>query len=170
VSRAEQGLAWIAKLYAIERSLAEAAPEERKRVREEKARPLLDKIRAWLDASLPSVPPQSLTGQALGYLHRQWPKLIRYLEDGRLPIDTNLVENAIRPFAVGRKNWLFADTVGGAKASANLYSVIQTAKANGPEPFAYLQHLFAELPKASRVEDYEALLPHRLDRARLRAS
>lgn len=103
------------------------------------------------------------------YLDRQWPKLIRYLDDGRIPLDTNLVENAIRPFAVGRKNWLFADTVGGAEASANLYSVIQTAKANGLEPFAYLCHLFAELPKATRVEDYDALLPHRLDRTRLRA-
>jgi transposase len=168
-SRAEQGLAWIAKLYAIERQLADALPEERKLVRNEKARPLLDKIRAWLAAALPSVPPQSLTGKALGYLDRQWPKLIRYLDDGRIPLDTNLVENAIRPFAVGRKNWLFADTVGGAEASANLYSVIQTAKANGLEPFAYLCHLFAELPKATRVEDYDALLPHRLDRTRLRA-
>lgn len=167
VSRAQQGLAWIGKLYQIERSVADASPAERHRVRLEKARPLLEKIRAWLEAALPSVPPQTLTGQALGYLERQWPKLVRYLEDGRIPIDTNLVENAIRPFAIGRKNWLFADTVAGAEASANLYSVIQTAKANGIEPFAYLRHLFAVLPTASRLAEFEALLPHRLDRAAL---
>jgi transposase len=162
-SKAQQGLAWIQKLYRIERGLVEAAPEERQRVRQEKAQPVVEKIRSWLDQALPSVPPQSLTGKALGYLDRQWEKLVRYLEDGRIPIDTNLVENSIRPFALGRRNWLFADTPGGAQASANLYSVIQTAKANGLEPFAYLVHLFTELPKATRLEDFEALLPHRLD-------
>lgn len=164
-TRAEQGLAWIQKLYRIERGLGEASPEERHRVRQEKAKPGVEKIRAWLDRALPTVPPQSLTGQALGYLDRQWPKLIRYLEDGRIPIDTNLVENSIRPFALGRRNWLFADTPRGAQASANLYSLIETAKANRLEPFAYLAHLFREIPKARGLEDFEALLPHRLDPA-----
>jgi hypothetical protein len=110
------------------------------------------------------VPPQSLTGKALAYLHRQWPKLIRVLDDGRLPLDTNLVENAIRPFVVGRKAWLFADTVGGARASANLYSLVETAKANGIEPWAYLTYLFERLPAATQPADLEALLPHRIDR------
>ena len=82
-------------------------------------------------------------------------------EYGQVPLDTNAVENAIRPFAVGRKNWMFADTVRGAEASANLYSLIETAKANGIEPWAYLQHVFTELPKAVMLEDVEALLPHR---------
>jgi transposase len=88
---------------------------------------------------------------------------VRYIEDGRLRIDTNLVENAIRPFVLGRKAWLFADTVRGAQASANLYSVIETAKANGIEPYAYLRHIFTELPKASRLEEIEKLLPHRVE-------
>ena len=167
-TKAQQGLAWIQKLYRIERSVAEASPEERLRVRDEKARPLVKKIREWLDASKDRVPPQSLTGKALGYLERQWPKLVRYLEDARIPLDTNLVENSIRPFALGRRNWLFADTPGGAQASAHLYSIIETAKANGIEPFAYFVHLFTEIPKAQRLDDFEALLPHRIDPAALR--
>jgi transposase len=88
--------------------------------------------------------------------------LVRVFETGHVPMDTNLVENAIRPFAVGRKNWMFADTVRGAEASANLYSLIETAKANGIEPWGYLQRAFAELPRAETIEDVEALLPHRV--------
>ncbi len=84
-----------------------------------------------------------------------------YTEDGRLNIDNNLCENAIRPFVIGCKNHLFSDTVSGAMASANLYSLIETAKANGIEPYAYLRHVFTELPKATCLEDIEALLPIR---------
>jgi transposase len=167
-SKAEQGLRLIGKLYRIERETAAFTAEERHRIRHERARPVVDQMRTWLDASVGSVPPKSLTGKALGYLDKQWPKLIRYLEDGRLRIDNNLVENAIRPFVVGRKNWLFADTVRGAEASANLYSVIETAKANGIEPYAYLRLVFAELPKATTLEDVESLLPDRVDREPLR--
>jgi hypothetical protein len=103
--------------------------------------------------------PSGNLGEALAYLLKQWPKLIRYVEDGRVAIDTNLAENAIRPFALGRRNWLFADTVSGAKASAHLYSLVQTARANELEPYAYLRRLFAELPAAQTVEQIEALLP-----------
>ena len=106
-----------------------------------------------------SVLPQSLLGKALHYLHEQWPKLIRFLDDGRWPIDNNPCENAIRPFVFGRRNWLFADTVGGAHASANLYSLIQTALANGVDVYRYLSALFTALPAARTVDDYEALLP-----------
>ncbi len=127
----------------------------------------LTKLRVWLTESIPRVPPQSLTGKALAYLDGQWPKLIRVLDDGRLPLDTNRVENAIRPFVVGRKNWLFADTVRGAQASANLYSVIESAKVNGLEPFAYLRLVLAELPRATTLDEVEALLPPNLDPARL---
>jgi len=168
VSVAAQGLAQIRSLYAIERTIGDASPEERLRVRQEQARPLLEKLRAWLDVSRDRVPPQSLTGKALGYLDRQWPKLVRYVEDGRAEIDTNQVENAIRPFVIGRKNWLFADTVRGAQASANLYSLIETAKRAGLEPFAYLRHVFAELPGATTLAEIEQLLPHRVDRDALR--
>ena len=167
-SKARQGFSQIQKLYALERTLADRTPEARTLARQERMAPLLEKLRTWLDASLGSVPPQSLTGKALGYLDRQWPKLVRVLDDGRIPLDTNLVENAIRPFVVGRKNWLFADTVRGAQASANLYSLIETAKCNGIEPFAYLRLVLTELPRASTLKDLEALLPRHLDPARLK--
>ena len=163
-SKARQGFSQIQKLYGVERTLAELAPEARTAARQERMAPLLEQLRTWLDASLASVPPQSLTGKAMGYLDRQWPKLVRVLDDGRIPLDTNLVENTIRPFVLGRKNWLFADTVAGARASANLYSLIETAKANGIEPWAYLRHLFEKLPAATGPADLEALLPHRIDR------
>ena len=109
--------------------------------------------------SVDEVAPRSASGKALGYLLEQWPKLIRYLEDGRLPIDNNATERAIRPFVIGRRNWLFADTPKGAAASANLYSLIETAKANGIEPYDYLRYLYSELPKANTVEQIESLLP-----------
>ena len=96
------------------------------------------------------------------------PEYARYLEDGRLQIDNNAAENAIRPFVVGRKNWLFSDSVKGVTASANLYSLIETAKANGVEPYAYLRYLFTELPKAETVDAIEALLPGRLDKDQIR--
>jgi hypothetical protein len=166
-SKALQGLAWIQKLYQIERQTKEVPPDERYRIRQERSRPVTLKLRAWLTDAIPRVPPQSLTGKALAYLDGQWPKLVRVLDDGRIPLDTNAVENAIRPFVIGRKNWLFADTVRGAEASANLYSVIETAKRSGLEPFAYLRHVFAELPRATTIDEVEALLPGRIDRARL---
>jgi transposase len=114
------------------------------------------------------VPPASTTGKALNYLHNEWDKLIHYLDDGRLEIDNNAAENAIRPFVLGRKNWLFSTTVKGMKASANLYSLIETAKANGLEPYAYLRYLFTELPKAETVEAIEALLPGNLSEEQIR--
>jgi transposase len=160
-----QALRQIAALYAIERTIAEATPEERLRVRQERSRPVIDGLRDWLTDALPRVAPQTLTGKALAYLDHQWPNLVRVLDDGRVPLDTNAVENAIRPFVVGRKNWLFADTVRGAEASANLYSLIQTAKANGLEPTAYLRHVFTALPCATTLAEIEPLLPHRIDRA-----
>jgi transposase len=168
VTKARQGLDLIRELYRIEREIAGQPPDERYRVRQECAKPQLEKIRQWLDASLGSVPPQSLTGKALAYLDRQWDRLVRYLDDGRLRIDNNLVENAIRPFVVGRKAWLFSDTVRGAQASANLYSLVETAKVNGIEPYAYLRHVFTEIPKATTLEHIEALLPHCIDPAQIK--
>ena len=165
--KAWQGLAYFQKLYRIERHLKDQPPAVRYQGRQTQAKPLLEEMRTWLDTSLPKAPPQTATGRALTYLHGQWEKLIRYLDDGRLPIDNNLVENAIRPFALGRKAWLFADTVNGAKASANLYSLIETAKANGLEPYAYLRYVFTELPKAETVDAIEALLPYNVDKERL---
>lgn len=161
--RATKGLGFIQKLYRIEKQARELTPEARYSLRQEQAVPLLDEIRAWLDKSLPEVPPQSAVGKALHYLHGQWEKLVRYTEDGRLDIDNNAAERAIRPFVIGRNNWLFSDTVKGAESSARLYSLILTAKANGHEPYRYLRHVFKELPAATSVEDFEALLPFNID-------
>jgi hypothetical protein len=125
--------------------------------------PLLQTLRDWLDNTLHTTLPKGLLGKALAYLDKNWSRLTVYVEDGRLSIDNNLAENAIRPFVVGRKNWLFSASVAGAKASANLYSLIETAKANGLEPYVYLRHVFAHLPRATSVEDMEALLPWKVD-------
>jgi len=163
-SKAQQGVHWIAKLYAIEKRIRGRTPQERFEVRQREVPPILKDIREWMNELSPRVLPSSLTGQALGYMHGQWDRLIRYIEDGRLEIDNNGAENAIRPFVVGRKNWLFSDTVRGAKASANLYSLIETAKANGLEPYAYLRHVFEHIPAAQTLEEFEALLPWNLNR------
>lgn len=156
---APHGLALIQKLYRIEKQAKDFAPEDRKAYRDIHARPVLDKLREWLDTHRPQVPPKTATGAALKYLDDQWDKLARYLDDGRLEIDNNRTENAIRPFVVGRKNWLFSDSVKGVAASANLYSLVETAKANGLEPYAYLRQIFTRLPTAETVDDIEALLP-----------
>ena len=107
----------------------------------------------------PAVSPGSLFGKALHYLNAQWPKPIRYIEDGRIPIDTNLVENAIRPFALGRRNGYVSATPKGATASARLFSLIETAKAGHIEPYRYLHDVFTKLPQARTVENCEQLLP-----------
>jgi len=169
-SKARQALSMIQELYRIERSLRDTSAEERYTARLERSQPVLARLRSWLDASRDRVPPQSLTGKALHYMDRQWPKLVRFLEDGRIPLDTNLVENAIRPFVVGRKNWLFTDTQAGARSSARLYGLIETAKANGIEPWAYLRLVFDEMPRVTMPDEVEALLPHRVDRDALRLS
>jgi transposase len=161
--KAHRGLTLIQKLYRVEKQARKLTPEERYEHRQRHAKPVLEEMRLWLDQCLPLVPPTSATGKALHYLHNELHKLIRYLDDGRLEIDNNHAENAIRPFVVGRKNWLFSDSVKGVTASANLYSLIETAKANGLEPYAYLRYLFTELPKAETVDAIEALLPGKLD-------
>lgn len=112
-----------------------------------------------------TIVPSSLLGEALQYMRGQWPKLVRYVENGNWPISNNLSENAVRPFVVGRKGWLFADAVAGAQASANLYSLIETCKANGIDPYHYLVSLFAKLPLASGADDYTALMPWALPAA-----
>ena len=157
--KAQHGLALIQKLYRVEKQARQLTPQERFDHRQQHAKPILERLRSWLDDSLPQVLPGSTAGKALKYLHNEWDKLTRYLDDGRLEIDNNLAENAIRPFVVGRKNWLFSASVAGVNASANLYSLIETTKGNGLEPYAYLRYLFAELPKAETVEAIEALLP-----------
>ena len=154
----------IGQLFAVEAKAQDAgmtAPQ-RQRLRDAHSRPLVAEIEELLLRHLHTVLPQSQFGKALHYLHGQWPKLIRYLDDGAWPISNNPCENAIRPFVVGRRNWLFSDTVSGATASANLYSLLETAKANGVDTYPYLVALFKALPYAKTADDYEALLPWRL--------
>lgn len=155
----DQALSWINRLYGIERELQGQPPATVHAVRQQKSVPVLNKLRTWLDKTLPVTAPESELGKALRYLDQQWSRLVRYVEDGSYPIDNNRAENAVRPFVVGRKNWLFSQSTDGAKASANLYSLIETAKANGLEPHAYLAQVLAGLPKAETVEQIEALLP-----------
>ena len=157
--KADVAINLIGKLYAIEKQIKTLSPEEKYSVRQSEAMPILAAIRQWLDKTLHSTLPKGLLGKALSYLEKNWTKLTIYTEDGRLCIDNNPAENAIRPFVIGRKNWLFSASVRGAKSSANLYGLIETAKANGLEPYAYFRHVFKELPKATSVEDVEALLP-----------
>ena len=149
-------------LYAIEREIKALSPEARAVERQQKALPLLNVLHALASSLQQQTLPSGKLGEALAYLLKQWPKLIRYVDDGCLAIDTNLAENAIRPFALGRRNWLFADTIKGAKASASLYGIVETAKANGLEPYAYLRKLLEQLPHAKTVADFEALLPFSL--------
>jgi transposase len=158
---APQALLIIRKLYAIEKLARDAkmSAEHRHTLRQDKAKPIWDELRAWLDKNLGATPPQSLTGKAINYLAADWPRLIRYLDDGRVEISNVLCENAIRPFVIGRKAWLFSDTPAGAHASAKLYSIVETAKASGLEPYAYLRHIFEKLPQATKPADTEALLP-----------
>lgn len=159
---AMQFIAEIARLYAVEAKAKGKAVAERAQLREVSSRPILAKIQHLLVTHRHSVTPGSLLGKALHYLEAQWPKLIRYVENGAWPIDNNLCENAIRPFVVGRRNWLFADTVAGANASANIYSLIETCKANAVDPYRYLLTLFKALPLAKTADDYEQLLPWHL--------
>jgi transposase len=156
---ATQFLTAIGELYAIEAKAKNLDAEQRGQQRQQHSQPVLAKIQGLLVQHLHAVTPNSLLGKALHYLSSQWPKLIRFVDNGAWPIDNNLCENAIRPFVVGRRNWLFCDTVAGAQASANLYSLIETCKANGIEPYNYLVELFRQLPLAKSVEDLEALLP-----------
>lgn len=128
-------------------------------LRQEKARPRMEKFKAWVDELLPGTPPNSALGKALGYATRQRHKLERYLEHAEIPIDNNYIERQIKHYATGRKSWLFCYDALGAQASANLFSLVMTARANQAEPFAYLNHLFERLPAATTVEQIESLLP-----------
>ena len=149
----------IGQLYAIEKQIKDEPPDKRYKIRNEQSKGTLEKIKQLKNQSLQSCTPTSTFGIALGYLHNQWPKLIGYIQDGSYPIDNNPAENAIRPFVIGRKNWLFANSIQGAKASANLYSLIETAKAHKLNPETYLTEVYRQLPNCKTVEQIEALLP-----------
>ena len=158
---ADKALSYIKKLYKLEKLARDKkySSEKMYRMRQDEARPILDDFEKWLAKKKLQTPPKGLLGKAITYTLNQWHRLIGYIEDGQLTIDNNMAENSIRPFVVGRKNWLFSGTPEGAGASALLYSLIETAKANKLEPYAYLRYIFEMLPLAASLEDYEALLP-----------
>ncbi|MBT3256945.1 MAG: IS66 family transposase [Deltaproteobacteria bacterium] len=160
----DKALSYIRKLYRVEREAREndLSSDELYQIRQKDSKPILDDFKQWLVKTSFRTPPKGLLGKAVAYTLNQWKRLIGYLEDGRLPIDNNMAENAVRPFVVGRKNWLFSGTPEGAEASALLYSLIETAKVNKLEPYAYLRFIFEKLPMAESLQDYEALLPWNL--------
>jgi len=154
-------MALIGQLYRVEALAREQRLDDATLTlrRQTDSVPVLRQIQALLLTNIHGVLPGSLLGKALHYLASQWGKLERYVEHGSYPIDNNACENSIRPFVVGRRNWLFADTVAGADASANLYSLLETCKASGIDGYRYLRALLIALPLAQTADDYEALLP-----------
>ena len=153
---ARHGLEFCNRLFALERELKKVSDEERYRERLKRGRPIINEFKAWLDYQKPRVLPKSAFGQAISYCLNQWDKLLAFLEDGRLELDNNRSERSIKPFVIGRKGWLFANTPRGAKASATIYSIVETAKENGLNPFAYLVYLFEQMPNMD-VKDQNAL-------------
>ena len=154
-------LRFISKIYELERKAARQnlSGSELFTMRQEKTKAVLDNFYKWLCKKAIHVTPKSLLGKAVKYALGQWERLNIFLDHPEMTPDNNMAENAIRPFVVGRKNWLFAGTVEGARASAGIYSLIETAKANGLEPYAYLRFLLEKLPFAETNSDYKALLP-----------
>jgi hypothetical protein len=159
---------YIGKVYAVERHIKELREartggplplEAVLKIRQERSAPVMAAFKDWVEQLLPGVPPTSALGKALSYTVNQWPKLVRHLEHADAPVDNNYLENQIRPFAQGRRLWLFAHNPYGARASANLYSLVSCARVNGLEPQAYLLYLLEELPKAATADALEALLP-----------
>ena len=158
-----EGLRFINPLFEIERKIEGKEFSEKKEIRQQESKPILEKMKEWLDVQEGKHPPKGYMGKAINYALGEWKYLIKYLEDGRLHICNNFIERRIRPFVIGRKNWLFCITPSGAKASAILYSLVETAKANNKEPFEYLQRILTDIPKAESLTDYMKLLPFDVD-------
>lgn len=162
----EQALKFFEQLYRIESHARNEKPDRGEtqakcigRFRQQHSVPILGALKAWLDDIKPKVLPDSKIGDAVSYTLNQWEYLTRYTEDGRMPIDNNLLERDIRIFATGRKSWLFSDTVDGARASAVVYSLMLTCRACGIEPLAYMRHVLTELPQRATEADITDLLP-----------
>ena len=159
-----EGIKHIKKLYALEKELRnnELSPENFLKQRKEKADPILAKFKQWLDKRAKYLLPESALGKAVHYSLNQWEYLVRYLESSYLTPDNNASENAIRPFVLGRKNWLFSGNPKGADSSCGMYSLIETAKQNDLNPFDYLHYVFSKAPYAKDEKDWLALLPWNL--------
>ena len=155
--KADVALNLIGKLYGIEANLKDKTAEEKYRVRQEKSKVIIDKLNGWVIDNKDKIPPKTKLGEAMTYWCNQAHKLVTYLKDGRINIDNNRAERAVKPFVIGRKNWLFSNTPRGARASAILYSIIETAKANGLLVDNYLQTCLDEIAK--KPESLTHLLP-----------
>lgn len=153
------GLSYIQALYEVEKRYRDSTPAIRLRARRLYSASIIEHLHRWLERVQPTVLPKSPTGKALAYLRSQWDRLVRFLDNGEAPISNCFAENAIRPFVVGRKNWLFSHTPKGAQASATIYSIIETAKANGHEPYAYLSKVIEKMPAVETTECLNKLLP-----------
>ena len=158
-SKADVAIGYISKLYAIERKIADLSSDEKYHARQTLALPILNEFKPWLERNVNTVLKDSLTYKAINYMLNHWDSLVAYCDYGYVNISNALAENAIRPFAVGRRNWLFADSSRGAKASATCYSLIETAKANHVEPASYIKYVLDNIAEATTVEKLEALLP-----------
>jgi len=157
---AEQALHSIGGLYEVERQAQDMGDEDRWRIRQEKAAPLAKALHDWMLTHRDLVLNGSATAKALDYSLKRWVALTRYLEDGAVPIDNNAVENQIRPWALGRSNWLFAGSLRSGKRAAAIMSLIQSARMNGHDPYAYLKNVLIRLP-TQKASEIEQLLPHR---------
>ena len=155
----KKGVYKIKAIYKIEKEIRHKSPEEKKQIRKQCALPLLNGFEDWIDELRSKITPKSTAGKAINYAFNEWKYLVSYIEDGRINISNAWVENAIRPFCLGRKNWLFSSSVEGAQASAMYYSLVETAKLNGLDPFDYLNKMLDKLPQAQSLDDFEKLLP-----------
>ena len=157
------GECYCSRLFRLEQAFAELTLKERYEKRLEQEKPVLDALLSWANEMQAKTAPKSALGRAIHYLLEQWPYLTRYLEDGRLELSNNRAERSIKPFVMGRKNWLFANTPGGAQASAVIYSLIETAKENGLDPYRYLRWVLQNAPQLSETDETwaEKLLPAR---------
>jgi transposase len=139
---------YISRLYAIEKKTHYMSHSDRQLLRQEHAPAILDELKKYLDAKLPKVPPKSPIGKAIMYTLKLWDRLTIYVNHGEVEMDTNLVENSIRPFALGRRNWLFKGSESGGRASSIIYSILLTCKANSIEPYAYMKYILYNSPYA----------------------
>lgn len=157
---AETALAQFGNIYDIEREIRDATAEERRAVRQQRTRPIVDALHQWMTLQRQQVPGNSATAKALDYSLRRWQALTRFVDDGQLPVDNNWIENQIRPIAIGRNNWLFAGSLRAGQRAAAVMSLVQSARMNGHDPYQYLKDVLARLPthKANRIGE---LLPHR---------
>ena len=162
---AHEAVAKIRKLYRVEQELRSKGLDDEMflKQRREQAEPILGDLKAWLAKKSQTVVPGSLLGKAVSYALKQWDSLVRYLNHPALTPDNNAAENAIRPFVLGRKNWLFSASPRGADASCAIYSIIETAKQNGLNPYAYLHYIFSRVPQITAVDQWKKLLPQNLD-------